>query len=66
MMPQQGRESGSYTTQGLQGNAVIPWAITKEEKSRYDSLFRAWDGLGKGHIGGDQAIEIFGQSGLEA
>ncbi|KND95284.1 Actin cytoskeleton-regulatory complex protein PAN1 [Tolypocladium ophioglossoides CBS 100239] len=65
MMPQQGREAGSYTTQGLQGNAVIPWAITKEEKSRYDSLFRAWDGFGKGYIGGEQAIEIFGQSGLE-
>ncbi|KAG5984303.1 hypothetical protein E4U55_005366 [Claviceps digitariae] len=65
MMPQQGREAGSFTTQGLQGNAVIPWAITKEEKTRYDSLFRAWDGFGKGYIGGDQAIEIFGQSGLE-
>ncbi|KAM3469777.1 hypothetical protein MY5147_006823 [Beauveria neobassiana] len=65
MMPQQGREGGSFTTQGLQGNAVIPWAITKEEKTRYDSLFRAWDGLGKGHILGSQAIEIFGQSGLE-
>ena len=65
MMPQQGREAGSFTTQGLQGNAVIPWAITKEEKTRYDSLFRAWDGFGKGYIGGDQAIEIMGQSGLE-
>ncbi|KAF4335127.1 NLRC3, partial [Fusarium beomiforme] len=65
MMPQQGREAGNFTTQGLKGNAVIPWAITKEEKTRYDSLFKAWDGLGKGYIGGDQAIEIFGQSGLE-
>ncbi|KAK0645950.1 hypothetical protein B0T16DRAFT_428914 [Cercophora newfieldiana] len=65
MMPQQGREQGSYTTAGLQGNAVIPWAITKDEKKRYDALFRAWDGLNKGYIGGDQAIEIFGQSGLE-
>ncbi|CAH0026806.1 unnamed protein product [Clonostachys rhizophaga] len=65
MMPQQGREAGSFTTQGLQGNAVIPWAITKEEKTRYDSLFRAWDGMGSGFIGGAQAIEIFGQSGLE-
>lgn len=65
MMPQQGREQQNYTTAGLQGNAVIPWAITKDEKTRYDSLFRAWDGLGKGYIGGDQAIEIFGQSGLE-
>ena len=65
MMPQQGREQQNYTTAGLQGNATIPWAITKEEKTRYDSLFRAWDGLNKGFIGGAQAIEIFGQSGLE-
>lgn len=65
MMPQQGREQQNYTTAGLSGNAVIPWAITKDEKTRYDQLFRAWDGLGKGFIGGDQAIEIMGQSGLE-
>ncbi|KAK0722979.1 hypothetical protein B0T26DRAFT_244049 [Lasiosphaeria miniovina] len=65
MMPQQGREQQSYTTAGLQGNAVIPWAITKDEKTRYDSLFRAWDGLNKGYIAGAQAIEIFGQSGLD-
>ncbi|KAL7626005.1 actin organization and endocytosis protein [Parahypoxylon ruwenzoriense] len=65
MMPQAGREQQNYTTAGLSGNAVIPWAITKDEKTRYDQLFRAWDGLAKGFIGGDQAIEIFGQSGLE-
>ncbi|GJC95718.1 polya nuclease [Colletotrichum higginsianum] len=65
MMPQQGREQQNFTTQGLQGNAVIPWAITKEEKQRYDALFKAWDGLHKGFIGGDAAIEILGQSGLE-
>ncbi|KAK3997296.1 hypothetical protein QBC44DRAFT_91939 [Cladorrhinum sp. PSN332] len=65
MMPQQGREQQNYTTAGLQGNAVIPWAITKDEKTRYDSLFHAWDGLHKGFIAGAQAIEIFGQSGLE-
>lgn len=65
MMPQSGREQQDYTTAGLQGNAVIPWAITKDEKTRYDALFKAWDGLNRGHIGGDQAIEIFGQSGLE-
>ncbi|RYP26039.1 hypothetical protein DL768_011849 [Monosporascus sp. mg162] len=65
MMPQSGREQRNYTTAGLSGNAVIPWAITKDEKRRYDELFRAWDGLGKGYIGGDQAIEIMGQSGLE-
>ncbi|KAI1344102.1 hypothetical protein F5Y15DRAFT_365501 [Xylariaceae sp. FL0016] len=65
MMPQQGREQQNYTTAGLSGNAVIPWAITKDEKTRYDQLFKAWDGLGKEYIGGDQAIEIMGQSGLE-
>ncbi|PKS09979.1 hypothetical protein jhhlp_004603 [Lomentospora prolificans] len=65
MMPQQGREQSNFTTAGLQGNAVIPWAITKDEKHRYDSLFRAWDGMNKGFIAGSQAIEIFGQSGLE-
>jgi len=32
MMPQQGREQGSYTTAGLQGNAVIPWAITRMKR----------------------------------
>ncbi|KIN03836.1 hypothetical protein OIDMADRAFT_193759 [Oidiodendron maius Zn] len=65
MMPQQGREQGSFNTSGLTGNAVIPWAITKDEKTRYDSVFKAWDGFGKGFIGGDVAIEVFGQSGLE-
>lgn len=65
MMPQVGREGGTYSTQGLAGNATIPWAVTKDEKTRYDSLFKAWDGFNKGYIAGDQAIEIFGQSGLE-
>ncbi|KAF2206037.1 hypothetical protein GQ43DRAFT_406092 [Delitschia confertaspora ATCC 74209] len=64
MMPQTGREAGNYTTAGLSGNASIPWAITKGEKKLYDDTFRAWDGLGKGYISGEQAIEIFGQSGL--
>ncbi|EHK99839.1 putative Actin cytoskeleton-regulatory complex protein pan1 [Glarea lozoyensis 74030] len=64
MMPQQGREQGSFTTSGLAGNAVIPWAVTKDEKQRYDAIFKAWDGFNKGFIGGDVAIEVFGQSGL--
>lgn len=64
MMPQQGREQGSFSTAGLQGNAVIPWAVTKDEKQRYDAIFKAWDGFNKGFIGGDVAIEVFGQSGL--
>lgn len=64
MMPQPGREGG-YTTAGLRGNATVPWAVTKDEKRIYDDLFRSWDGFGKGYISGDQAIEIFSQSGLD-
>jgi hypothetical protein len=64
MMPQTGREGGSHTTSGLTGNATIPWAITKGEKKLYDDTFKAWDGMSKGYISGDQALEIFGQSGL--
>jgi hypothetical protein len=63
MMPQPGREGG-FTTAGLAGNATVPWAVTKDEKKIYDQLFKAWDGFGKGFIGGDVAIEVFGQSGL--
>lgn len=64
MMPQPGREGG-FTTTGLSGSATVPWAVTKDEKKIYDDLFKAWDGFGKGYITGNQAIEIFGQSGLE-
>ena len=63
MMPQAGREGG-FTTAGLSGSATVPWAVTKEEKRIYDDLFRAWDGFSKGFIGGDAAIEVMSQSGL--
>ncbi|KAF2725533.1 hypothetical protein K431DRAFT_342974 [Polychaeton citri CBS 116435] len=64
MMPQPGREAG-FSAQGLRGNATVPWAVTKDEKKIYDNMFKAWDGFGKGYISGNQAIEIFTQSGLE-
>ncbi|KAF2166617.1 hypothetical protein M409DRAFT_66615 [Zasmidium cellare ATCC 36951] len=64
MMPQPGRESG-FSAQGLRGNATVPWAVTKDEKKIYDDMFKAWDGFGKGYITGNQAIEIFSQSGLD-
>ena len=63
MMPQPGREGG-FTTAGLSGSATVPWAVTKDEKRIYDQLFKAWDGLNRGFIGGDVAIEVMGQSGL--
>lgn len=49
---------------GLSGDAVIPWAVTKEEKASYDPLFKGWSGLGNSFLDGDVAIEVFGQSGL--
>jgi hypothetical protein len=64
LMPQAGREGG-FTTQGLSGSAKVPWAVTKDEKQIYDQLFKAWDGLKRGFVSGDVAIEIMGQSGLE-
>lgn len=64
LMPQPGREGG-FSAAALSGNATIPWAVTKEEKKIYDQLFRAWDGLNKGYIGGETAKEIMGQSGLD-
>ncbi|KAJ5552995.1 hypothetical protein N7494_002373 [Penicillium frequentans] len=63
LMPQPGREGG-FNMSNLSGNATVAWAITKEEKKIYDDLFRAWDGMHKGFIGGETAIEIMGQSGL--
>ncbi|KAK6343952.1 actin organization and endocytosis protein [Orbilia brochopaga] len=65
LMPQAGGHQGGFTTTGLTGNAKIPWAITKDEKTIYDGIFSAWDGLKKGFIAGPQAIEVFGQSGLD-
>jgi hypothetical protein len=47
------------------GNAVIPWAITKDEKTKYDSLFKSCDSFNKGFIGGDVTMEVFGRGGLE-
>ncbi|KAJ6043485.1 uncharacterized protein N7446_001685 [Penicillium canescens] len=63
LMPQPGREGG-FSAAALSGNATVAWAITKEEKKIYDDLFRAWDGLRKGFVSGETAIEIMGQSGL--
>lgn len=48
-----------------QANVAIPWALTKDEKKRYDQIFRAWDKEGTGYIGGAVAKEVFGQAGLD-
>lgn len=59
----------SFITQNQQqsgSNSVpIPWALTVDEKKRYDQIFRAWDQQGNGFIPGGMAKEVFGQAGLE-
>lgn len=47
-----------------QSSVPIPWALTPEEKKRYDQIFRAWDQQGAGFIPGSMAKEVFGQAGL--
>lgn len=47
-----------------QASVPIPWALTPEEKKRYDQIFRAWDQQGAGFIPGSMAKEVFGQAGL--
>ncbi|KAK9492549.1 hypothetical protein V1508DRAFT_140724 [Lipomyces doorenjongii] len=67
MMPQIGAQPGAPNIgQGstLTGNNKISWAITKAEKKIFDDIFDAWDGLGRGFISGETAVEILGQSGL--
>ncbi|KAK9366370.1 hypothetical protein V1509DRAFT_597547 [Lipomyces kononenkoae] len=68
MMPQIGGQTGpTYSGHGrsaLTGNNKISWAITKAEKKIFDDIFDAWDGLGRGFISGETAVEILGQSGL--
>lgn len=63
MMPSmQGQDS--YSVQGLQGNASIPWALTAEEKRNYQQIFKAWDTNKSGYISGSIAQDVFKQSGL--
>lgn len=56
---------GRNDVQTGQTNVAIPWALTADEKKRYDQIFRAWDQQGAGFIGGGVAKEVFGQAGLE-
>lgn len=64
LMPQTGT-SGPQGAGPLQGNAKIPWAVTKDEKGIYDKIFDAWDGLGKGFLSGETCVDLLGQSGLQ-
>ena len=68
--PQQGpslQQSFQQSNEQATGQATvpIPWALTADEKKRYDQIFRAWDQQGDGFIGGAVSKEVFGQAGLE-
>ncbi|GAA5957438.1 hypothetical protein JCM21900_003306 [Sporobolomyces salmonicolor] len=60
------QQSFQQSNQAQTGQATvpIPWALTPEEKKRYDQIFRAWDQQGTGFIAGTTSKEVFGQAGL--
>ncbi|ODQ80147.1 hypothetical protein BABINDRAFT_171183 [Babjeviella inositovora NRRL Y-12698] len=63
-LPNSDQASGLLQSQ-MGGSAAsnVTWAITKDEKSIYDGIFKAWD-TGSGSIDGETAIGIFGKAGL--
>ncbi|MCO5589882.1 hypothetical protein L7F22_043851 [Adiantum nelumboides] len=67
MQPASFQSSIQNLSQQQQGSKEpkIPWALSKDERKSYDSIFRAWDQKGTGFLNGEVAIEVFGQSGLE-
>jgi len=67
MQPASFQSSIQNLSQQQQGSKEpkIPWALSKEERKSYDSIFRAWDQKGTGFVSGDVAREVFGQSGLD-
>ncbi|KAJ4490290.1 hypothetical protein J3R30DRAFT_3278216 [Lentinula aciculospora] len=54
----------SFQQQNHGSAPKIPWALSKSEKKSYDQIFRAWDAQNTGFITGQNALEVFGQSGL--
>ena len=42
----------------------LSWALTKEEKKKYNDIFRSWDPLNTRFIDGQTALNVFGASGL--
>lgn len=64
MMPGATSNQGSFQMPQQQQNIEVTWAITKEEKQIYDTIFKAWDKKGQGFVDGPVAIEVFGSSGV--
>ncbi|KAJ1919315.1 RNA polymerase II transcription factor B subunit 1 [Mycoemilia scoparia] len=46
------------------GESEHKWAISPQEKAQYEVIFRKWDLNCRGFLSGDQAREVFTQSGL--
>jgi hypothetical protein len=61
------QQSFQQMNQETRGTAApkIPWELNRGEKKSYDKIFRAWDSANTGFIDGKNALEIFGQSGLD-
>jgi hypothetical protein len=61
------QQSFQQHNQDIRGTTApkIPWALSKDERKNYDSIFRAWDTNNIGFISGEMAFEVFGQSGLD-
>ncbi|KAJ1938245.1 actin organization and endocytosis protein, partial [Linderina macrospora] len=49
---------------GRIGESEHKWAISTSEKAQYEAIFRRWDPGHRGVLKGDQAREVFAQSGL--
>ena len=47
-----------------QSAVQVQWALTADERRKYDQIFRAWD-MGTGYITGQRALEVFKESGLD-
>jgi hypothetical protein len=61
------QQSFQQMNQETRGTAAprVPWTLSKGEKKSYDQIFRAWDSANTGFIDGKNALEVFGQSGLD-
>ena len=55
--------SAPYSAGGV-ARPQMSWALSKDEKKKYDQIFRAWDPQSTGFLSGQTALEVFGASGL--
>ena len=64
LLPQQQRDGRSILGKSL-GNAIVGWAITRNQRQQYAELFRAWVGADEAYLTGEQAVSVLRQSGLD-